>query len=200
MIAVVGHHLRHRGLDRVHDLHRCGHGHRVAAGRDLRRAAHVLRGRRRAQAGVVAVPQRHVVRHHHAAHRVHQVLGLQVGELLLLVAQLHVEEVVVDLRHDRLQRHAQLDSSRAYHRGIDAARIHKPRRPGIRDRRLFKEARWMPGRRNLPDALSEWTRSPADFLSRSPCVRRPFGCRLHLACTPPRRATPRQTSPVSASS
>jgi len=50
---------------------------------------------------VVAVPQSHVVRHHHAAHRVHQVFGLQVGELLLLLAQLDVEEVVVDLRNDR---------------------------------------------------------------------------------------------------
>src|SRR5208337_4463609 len=40
----------------------------------------------------------------------------------------------------------------------------------------------------------------SEFLSRSPCVHRPFGYRLHLACTQHRPATPRQTSPVSASS
>jgi hypothetical protein len=99
----------------------------------------------------------HVVRHHHAAHRIHQVFGLQISELLLLVAQLDIEEVVVDLRYHRFQRHAQLDARRAHHRGIDAARIHKARCPWIRNRRLLKEARRMPGRRNLLDALSKWT-------------------------------------------
>jgi hypothetical protein len=134
----------------------------VAAGHDLRNHAHVLRGRRRAQAGVVAVPQGHVVRHHHAAHRIHQVFGLQIGKLLLLVAQFDVEQVVVDLRNDRLQRHAPLHARRAHHRRHDAARIHKAGRARIRNRRLLEEPRRMTGRRNLLDALPEGARTPAD--------------------------------------
>jgi len=51
------------------------------------------------------------------------VFGLQIGELLLLVAQLDVERLLVDLRNDRLQRHAAFNSRRADHRGHDAARI-----------------------------------------------------------------------------
>src|SRR5579863_6765491 len=66
---------------------------------------------------VVVVPESHVVSHHHSAHRVHQVLGLQIRKLLLLVAQLDVEQVVVDLRNNRLQRHAPLHARRTHHSG-----------------------------------------------------------------------------------
>jgi hypothetical protein len=135
---------------------------RVASGNNLRRYSHVLRCRRRAQAGVVAVPQRHIVSHHHAAHRIHQVFGLQIGELLLLVAQFDVEKIVVDLRNDRLQRHAPLHARRAHHRRHDAARVDEAGRPWTRNRRLLKEPRRMTGRRNLLDALPEGAGTPAD--------------------------------------
>ena len=37
-----------------------------------------------------------------------EVLGLQIGELTLLLAEFEIEEVVVDLRDQRLQRNAAL--------------------------------------------------------------------------------------------
>ena len=77
---------------------------------DLRGSAEVLRGRRRAQAGVGAVPQRDVMRAQNAVDGVGEVLGLQIRELRLLLAELHVEQVVVDLRDQRLQRHRALDA------------------------------------------------------------------------------------------
>ena len=104
----------------------------------------------------------HIVGHHHAAHGVHQVLGLQIGELLLLIAQFDVEEVVVDLRNDGLQRHAPLHARGVHHRRHDAARIHEAGRARIGNRRLFKESRRMTGRRNLLDALPKGARTAAD--------------------------------------
>ena len=54
-----------------------------------------------------------------------EVLGLEVGELALLVAEFDVEEVVVDLRDKRLERHAAFDTGRGDQRGNDVARIHE---------------------------------------------------------------------------
>ncbi len=90
----------------------------ICAGR-----AEVLRGGGRAEAGVGAVPQRDVVRAQDAVDGVGEVLRLQIGELALLLAELHVEEVVVDLRDQRLQRNAALDAGGRDERRDDVARV-----------------------------------------------------------------------------
>ena len=128
---------------------------RVAARGDLAGRAEILRRRRRAQRRVVAVPQRDIVRAQHTFHRVGQVLRLQIGELALLRAQFHVEQVVVDLRNQALQRNAALHAGRRHQRGVMLRGSTKPAVARIRDRRLFEEARRMAGRRNLLDALAE---------------------------------------------
>ncbi len=117
--------------------------------------AKVLRAGRRAQRCIVAVPQRNIVGVQHTVHRVDQVLRLQIRELLLLCAQFHVEQVVVQLRHQSLQRNAPLDAGWRHQGRSDVARIDKPGRTRIRDRRLFEVARGMAGRRHLLDALAE---------------------------------------------
>jgi hypothetical protein len=68
------------------------------------------------------------VRAQNAVDRVGEVLRLQIGKLALLLAQLHIEQVVVDLRDQRLQRNAVLHPRRAYHRRNNIARIDKARR------------------------------------------------------------------------
>ena len=98
---------------------------------------------------------------HDAADGVDQILGLQVSELLLLVAEFDVEEVVVDLRDDCLERHAALDA-RGLTTGATMLRgLTKPG-AGIGQGGLFKEARGMAGGGNLLDALAEGAGAAAD--------------------------------------
>ncbi len=85
-----------------------------------------------------------------------EVLGLQVGELALLLAQLEVEEVVVDLRDQRLERHAVLDARGLHQRRDDVARVNEAGgRGGRRNRRLLKVARRMARGGDLLDALAK---------------------------------------------
>jgi hypothetical protein len=102
------------------------------------------------------------VGHHDTANGVHQVLGLKIGKLLLLIAQFNIEEVVVDLGDDGLQRYAALHARRTYNGRDDAARIDKTRCARVRQGSLFKEARWMARSRHLLDALSEWAGAAAN--------------------------------------
>jgi hypothetical protein len=135
-----------------------------------------------AQAGVVAVPESHVVSDHDAAHRIDQVFGLQIGELLLLIAEFDVEEVVVDLRDDGLERHAALYAGGTYNRGRDAARIDEAGGAGIGDGRFFKEARGVAGGRNLLDALPEGAGTPADVEDFGLIERNFDGARPDVVC------------------
>ncbi len=80
------------------------------------------------------------MRAHHAVDGVDQVFRLQIGELLLLSSQLNVEQVVVQLCDQRLQRNAALHTRRTYNRCDDVARIHKSRPAGRRNAGLFKKA------------------------------------------------------------
>ncbi len=75
--------------------------------------AEVLCRGRRAEAGVVAVPQSDVVGAQNAVDGVGEILGLQISELALLLAELEIEQVVVDLRDQSLQRNTALDARRA---------------------------------------------------------------------------------------
>src|ERR1019366_8053849 len=77
-------HLRDRALQPVHDAGIGCDGGAVASRFNLPDGAEILRRRWRAQRGVVAVPQRHVVRAQNPAHRIGQVLSLQIRELALL--------------------------------------------------------------------------------------------------------------------
>ena len=95
------------------------------------------------------------MREHHAVDGVDQVLGLQIGKLLLLRAEFHVEQVVVELGDDGLQRHAALDTGGCDHGRADVARIDEAGGGGIGDRRLLEVARRMAGGRDLLDALAE---------------------------------------------
>ena len=93
---------------------------------------------------------------HEPADGISQVLGLQIGELLLLGADFQIEQVVVDLRDQRFQRHAALHTGGIADHGHDVARIDKGLRRGGRiDGCLLEEARGMPGGGHLLDALSE---------------------------------------------
>ena len=65
------------------------------------------------------------MRAHDALDGVGQVLRLQVGELALLRTNLHVEQVIVQLRDQGLQRHGALDARGADDGGHDVARIHE---------------------------------------------------------------------------
>src|SRR6202035_4604856 len=91
-----------------------------------------------------------------------QVLGLQVSELLLLRAQLEVEEVIVQLRHDCLERNTVLDARGAHHRSYDATGIDKARGARGGNGCLFEVPRRMSGRRHLLDALPEDAVAPDD--------------------------------------
>ena len=79
--------------------------------------------------GVGAVPQRDVVGAQYAVDGVGQVFGLQIGELRLLLAELHVEQVVVDLRDQRLQRHD--CSRRAWARPAGATMLRGSTKPEV---------------------------------------------------------------------
>ena len=57
-----------------------------SAGDDLRGSSHVLGGGGSGEAGVIAVPESYVVSYHDAAYGVDEIFGLEIGELLLLVA------------------------------------------------------------------------------------------------------------------
>ncbi len=131
-------------------------GRHVPAIGDLAHDAVVLRRGRVRQRRVVTLPQVDIVRTHQAFDRVGQVLCLKIGELALLRAHFNVEQVVVDLRHQALQRNATLRTSRSDQRGLDVARIDKTvRRVGRRNPCLFEETRRMPGRWNLLDTLAK---------------------------------------------
>ena len=115
------------------------------------------------QRSVVAIPQANVVGAQQAFDGVGQVLGLQVGELALLRADLHVEDVVVDLRDQALQRDAALHAGGRDQRGHDVARIDEGiGRGGRGDGRLLEEARGMAGCGDLLDALAEGIAAPND--------------------------------------
>ncbi len=135
----------------------------VAAIVDLPDRAVILRRRRSAQRSVVAVPQRHIVRAHQPFHRIRQVLRLQVGKLALLRAHFHVEQVVVDLRHQAFSGTLRSTRVGATSVGYDVPRIdERVRRRRRRNRRLFEEPRRMPRRRHLLDALPEHPAPPHD--------------------------------------
>ncbi|ACO32669.1 conserved domain protein [Acidobacterium capsulatum ATCC 51196] len=151
----VAHHLCHRRLEAIHNAGRSADGGRVAPCRNLLRDAIILRRRGRGQRGIAAIPQGNIVRVHHALNRIDEVLGLQIRKLLLLRAQFHIKQVVVELSHNGLQRNAALHARRAYHRSHNVARIHKAGRARSRNRSLFKEARRMTGGRHLLDALAK---------------------------------------------
>ena len=129
---------------------------RVPTRLDLPDHAEILRRSRSAQRSVGAVPQRHIVSSQESVHSVRQVFRLQIRELALLRSDFQIEQVVVDLRHQRLQRHRQFNPCRRLHRRSNVPRIHEPlRRRRSRNRRLLKESRRMPGRRHLLDPLPE---------------------------------------------
>ena len=68
-----------------------------------------------------------------------QVLRLQISKLALLLAKFHIEQVVVDLCDQGLQRNAPLYPGRRDQRRNDIARIHKSRRSRRRrNRSLLK--------------------------------------------------------------
>ncbi len=133
---------------------------RVSTRRNLPRRAEILCRRRRAQARVVAVPKRNIMRTQNTVNSVGKVLRLQIRKLALLIAQLDIKQVVVDLRYQRLQRNAALHTRRAHQRSHNVARIHKPGRGRRRrNRRLLKKPRRMTRRRNLLDPLPKHTAS-----------------------------------------
>ena len=83
-----------------------------------------------------------------------QVLRLQIGELALLGTDLHVENVVVDLRNQALQGNATLDTGGSHQRGRDVAWIDEGvGSRGGRNGRFLEEARWVARGWNLLDAL-----------------------------------------------
>jgi hypothetical protein len=133
-----------------------------------------LRGGGSAEAGVVAVPEGDVVGVEDALDGVGEVLGLEVGELLLLVAQFDVEEVVVDLGDEGLERDAALDAGGRDERSDDVARVDKAACGGrCWDGRLLEVARRMAGGRDLLDALAE-DAAAADDIGDLGLVERDF--------------------------
>src|SRR5260370_7497343 len=126
--------------------------HRVATSGNLATRAEVLRSRRRAQTRIGAVPQRNIMRPKNTIDGVGQVLRLQISKLALLLSKLDIEQVVVDLRDERLQRNAPLNAGRTDERRINIAWIDKPsRRRGRRHCRLLKIPGRMASSRNLLD-------------------------------------------------
>src|ERR1700733_6940828 len=74
---------------------------------------------------------------------IHQVFGLQISKLLLLCAKFDIEQVVIQLGNNGLQRYAAFHACWTDHRCNDVARIDKAGSTGSRDCSLFKEARRM---------------------------------------------------------
>jgi hypothetical protein len=91
----------------------------------------------------------------HTVHRIDQVLRLQICELLLLRSQFHVEQVVVQLCNQALQRNAALHAGRSDKCRSDVARIDEAGGPWIRDRGFLEVAGRVAGRRYLLDTLAE---------------------------------------------
>ena len=130
--------------------------HRIAARSNLPARAKVLRSRRRAQARIRAIPKRNIMRPQNAINGIGKILRLQISKLALLLAKLDIEQVVVDLRHQRLQRNAALHPSRTHQRRNNIARIDKPSRSRRRrNRSLLKVPRRMASSRNLLDPSSK---------------------------------------------
>src|ERR1039457_2190399 len=141
-------------LDAVDDALGRSDGGCVAAGGDLTSSSVILSGGWRVEAGVAAVPERNVMRAHDAVDRISQVLGLQIRELGLLLAQLHIEQVVIDLGHDRLQRHRALPASRVIPHAANA-RLLGGTGWDVFIRGVLEEPRGMPRSRHTLDPLTE---------------------------------------------
>ena len=95
--------------------------------------------------------------------RIGQVLRLQISELALLLAKLDIEQVVVDLRHQCLQRNAALNPCRRHQRSHNVAWIDECLCRRQRwNCRFFKEPRRMPGCRHLIDPLAKRAPPPHD--------------------------------------
>src|SRR5260370_17124717 len=118
---------------------------RVARGSDLPTSAEVLCSCRRAKTRVRTVPQSNIMRPKNTIDGVGQILRLQISKLALLLAKLDIEQVVVDLRDERLQRNAPLNAGPTDQRRNNITTIDKPsRRRRPRNRRLFNIPRRMP--------------------------------------------------------
>src|ERR1051326_3516068 len=144
------------GLEDVYNFLRGAASGDVAAGGDLADGAVVLQRSGRAERSVVAVPERDVVGEHESFDGVGEVFGLEIGELLLLRAYFHVEQVVVDLRDQGLERHTSLHARGRAGDSHDVARIDEGiGRRGRVDGGLLEEARRMAGGRHLLYALPE---------------------------------------------
>ncbi len=103
------------------------------------------------------------MRAQYTVHRIRQILGLQIRELALLCPHLHVKQVVVDLRDQRLQRNGALQPGRRLQRRHNVARIDESlRRRRRSNRRFFKEPRRLTRRRHLLHPLSEHAAPPHD--------------------------------------
>src|ERR1700761_8561370 len=91
-----------------------------------------------------------------AVNGIGKVLRLEISKLALLTGQLHIEQVVVDLCDERLQRNAVLDAGRADQRSDNVTWIHKTRSSRRRGNcSLLKIAGRMASSRNLLDALTK---------------------------------------------
>ena len=116
------------------------------------------------------------MRAQNAVDSVGEVLRLQIRELRLLRAELHVEEVVVDLRDQGLERHAVFYAGWADQRRDDVARIDEAGdRRGRRNRTLLEVARRMAGCRDLLDALAEYA-APSNDVENLRLVHGNFDC------------------------
>src|ERR1700722_5387066 len=85
-----------------------------------------------------------------------KILRLKISKLALLTAKLHIEQVVVDLRDECLQRNAVFDASWVDQRSDNVAWIYKARSScRRRNCSLLKVAGRMASSRNLLDTLTK---------------------------------------------